>query len=430
MATTSLWHDELFSIAHYSAKGPLFTMTHYAQPNNHILFNLLNSLTPGQDYFNPARARLWSFIFAALSFLSIVLSQALAGHVFEGSFQGFFFLANLSNLDLILQARGYSILAFAAVLCTVLTWEYFRKPSLVPLVGVAIVVWLGTWSVPTFVLFGAPLFLVLLIYSRDWRWLLSGSLALLAICLAYWPVHAALLHNSESYGSQWGKDFANWSAIGDIFSSYLVFGMSSWLTFLVIAAAIVAFLLGRIQTPAEKASFCLGITILLTFAACLKMETPLTRTVAFTVVPFAFIVTTLLGRLLCLLNSRWLRLSVTFGIAIAAFAFALHVRGSFRFIPIEAWRETALKIEEKFPKGTEIVAQFRPEWLKAYLSVDYPFTSRLDTAKFITGKQIVVDSSITPEKRFPTKVLPEGYAVTTVRQHRGKKQRIYFWPST
>jgi len=26
-----------------------------------------------------------------------------------------------------------------------------------------------------------------------------------------------------------------------------------------------------------------------------------------------------------------------------------------------AWRETAHKIEDRFPKGTEVVAQFRPE---------------------------------------------------------------------
>src|ERR671930_2212760 len=65
MATTSLWVDEIYTIQHWSAKGPLFTVTHY-NSNNHILFNLLNSVTPGQDRFNPIRARLWSAVFVSL----------------------------------------------------------------------------------------------------------------------------------------------------------------------------------------------------------------------------------------------------------------------------------------------------------------------------------------------------------------------------
>ena len=58
MATTSLWNDELYSIAGYIAKGPLFTMTSESYiPNNHIFFNLLNSVTPGHYRFDPVRAR-------------------------------------------------------------------------------------------------------------------------------------------------------------------------------------------------------------------------------------------------------------------------------------------------------------------------------------------------------------------------------------
>jgi hypothetical protein len=53
MAITSLWVDELATIRRWSANGPLFTMTNY-NPNNHI-FNLLNSVTPGHNSFNPLR---------------------------------------------------------------------------------------------------------------------------------------------------------------------------------------------------------------------------------------------------------------------------------------------------------------------------------------------------------------------------------------
>ena len=285
----------------------------------------------------------------------------------------------------------------------------------------AIAVWLGTWSVPTFMFFGAALFLTLVIYTRDPRWLVSGVLAAALIALVYWPVHSSVLLWAKNYTAKGGgKEFATWAAVGDIFSVYLCFRASNWLTFLIVALVIVAFLLGRIASPAEKTSLCLGLATVTAFTACLKMETPLQRTMAFTVLPFAFIVTTLLARLLRMLASRWLRHCMRFAIALAVLIFSLHVHKTFRFVPIEAWLETARTVEQRFPKGTEVVAQFRPQWLSVYLSLDYPLTKQLDTAKFIAGKQIVVDSSFRPFKRFQIDKLPKGYALTKVRQRRGR----------
>ena len=427
MATTSLWVDEIYTIQHWSSNGPLFTVTHY-NSNNHIFFNLLNSVTPGQDRFNPIRARFWSAVFVTLAFLIIIVSQAAGRQVFEGSFQSFLFLANLSNLDLILQARGYGLLAFAALLCVILTWDYFRRPSLVPLVGMALTVWLGAWSVPTFLFFGGGLFVVLVIYTRDWRWLASGAFALMLIGLVYWPVLGTALQEARSYAALYGKQFGSWAVIGDIFSDYLCFGVSAWMTFLAVTLVMVLFLSGNIKKPAERASLCLGLAILLTFTVCLKMETTPKRAMAFTVIPFAFIATTLLARFLRSIASRRLRLGIMFGITITALVFAGHVQKTFRFLPLEAWLETARTIERHFPKGTEVVAQFRPHLLRAYLSADYPTAKQFDTAKFMAAKQIVVDSSFWAKMRFQIDKLPQGYAKRTVPQRRGGKQTIYFWP--
>jgi hypothetical protein len=169
--------------------------------------------------------------------------------------------------------------------------------------------------------------------------------------------------------------------------------------------------------------------MLLSFTVCLKLQTPLKRTMAFTVIPFGFIATTLLARLLRSVAPRWQRLGIMFGITIAALVFAGHVQKTFHFVPMEAWLETARTIERRFPKGTEVAAQFRPELLSLYLSPDYPMTKQFDTAKFMAAKQIVVDSSFMPERRFQINQLPRGYAATTVRQRRGGKQTIYFWPT-
>ena len=74
-----------------------------------------------------------------------------------------------------------------------------------------------------------------------------------------------------------------------------------------------------------------------------------------------------------------------------------------------------------------MVAQFRPQWLTIYLSADYPLTKQFDMAKFMAGKQIVVDSSFWRKDRFQIDNLPQGYALKTVPQRRGEKQTIYFW---
>jgi hypothetical protein len=405
-------------------------MTHYGEPNNHIFFNVLNSLVPGKTRFQPERARFLSFVFVILALVAMLAYQALHGRFFEGSFQVFLFVANIPNLDLILQARGYGFLALAAIACTILTEDYFRKPSLVPLVGIPTTVWLGTWAVPTFIFFGGPLLLVLLIYTRDWRWCVSGACALLAVCLVYWPVWHQVMHSSETYAAEWGKRFANWDAIGNLFSMYLFFAAASWVTFLVATFATVIFLLGRIDNPAEKASLCLGLSILLTFIMSLKLETPDNHTVAFTVVPFAFIMATVLARIIHLSAHRFVGLLAMSIITVIALAFAHHVRKTFHFIPKENWLETAHTIEQRFPKGTEIVARFRPQWLSVYLSKNYSLTREFEPSKFLAGKQIVVDSSFKRKERFAVTKLPPGYTVMTVPQRRGQSQKIYFWPQS
>jgi hypothetical protein len=428
MATTSLWQDELYTIARFSSRGPNYVMTNY-NANNHILFNILNSLTIGKHPFQPFSARFWSFVCLILTIAVTLLYYALARRPFDGGAQLFLLMTNVPAIDLALQARGYGFLAFGALLCTVLAWHYFRHPSLISLIGLPLVVWLATWTAPTFVFFGGGLLLVMLAYSRDRRWLVSGVCTLIAIVVVYWPVHAALLQSVNGYSEHWGKQFANWNAISDLLSNYLLFRSASWLTFSIAILVVIALCRGRVRSAKAKASLCAGSAILATLAICLNMGTPPQRTVAYLVAPIAFILVTVLTELFRKGVLRKFRLQMMTVAVAAAFGFALHAGKGFHFRPIEAWLETAHRIEKHFPKGTEVVAQFRPQWLRVYLSADYPLTNQLDTAKFISGKQIVLDSSFLPKDRFQIDKLPEGYALEMVPQRRGGKQTIYFWPA-
>lgn len=427
MATTSLWQDELYTIDHFSSKGSRFVLTNY-NTNNHIFFNLLNSLNSSEHCFEPLLARFWSFVFVTVTVIVAVGYHVWVGRPFEGSAQAFLLLANIRMLDLLLQARGYGFLALAALLCTILAWHYFRHASLVSLIAMPAVVFLATWTVPTFVLFGGGMLLAMLAYSRDRRWLVSGGCALIAICIVYWPVHSALLGDVTDYAALYGKQFANWNAISDLFSSYLFFEINAWLTLLIVVSVIVSLSHTRSRTAKTKASVCAAFCILFTLTVCLKMQTPPERTVAYLVVPFAFILITILADPLRRTAAKTVRVGTMTVIMLAALVFTWQWHRTFRFLPIESWRETAHRIEERFPKGTEVVAQFRPERLKAYLARDYPIVPKVDLLKFRAGRQIVVDSSFRAKSRFPVKVLPEGYRTETVPQRRGGMQRIYFIP--
>jgi hypothetical protein len=429
LATTSLWQDELFSIAHYSAKGIAFTATHYEVPNNHILFNLLNAVIPGDFRFNPLRARCWSFLFVFVTLIAIVVYQLRRQRLFEGALQAFFLGGNLGMLDLLLQARGYSITAFTALSSTFFIYEYFRQPRTLPVAGLSIVAWLGTWAVPTFVLFAAPLFLVLLLFSRDWRWLISGCAAGVLIFLSYLPVARQLLHNSQSFAAHWGREFATWQAVADLFATYLFFHAAPWLTFLLITAVIVTFLSGWLPTePAEQASYCVGIASALALTAALKLQTPFIRTLAFLALPVGFLIVTTGSRYVrrCRRDTQtYAILSIVVTVAAAGVLQAC----IFTFRPIESWKETATAVESHFPKGTEVVTSFRPEWLRVYLDETYQIDSRFNRFAFLRGKQVVVDSAFWPKDRFPVKELPDGYAILRVPQRRGEYQRIYYWPA-
>jgi hypothetical protein len=183
-----------------------------------------------------------------------------------------------------------------------------------------------------------------------------------------------------------------------------------------------------VRTAQERASLCVGLSIFVMFVVCLKMETPVERTVAFTVVPFAFIAITFWDRFLRSRTPRLFRPFATSAVLVAVLTFSVHSLRTFHFRPIEAWRATARTIENHFPKGTEIVVQFRPQWLKAYLSADYPLTPNLDAPKFLAGEQIVVDPSFDPKAHFPVRDLPKGYLMKAVPQRRGGMQKIYFAP--
>lgn len=242
-------------------------------------------------------------------------------------------------------------------------------------------------------------------------------------------MHSALLESFSGYSKEWGKPFANWNAIGDLLSTYLLFGTASWVTFLIAILVLITLCRKRMRDAKVQASVCAGCSTLIALVISLKMETPPLRTVAYLATPIAFVLVTLMTEPFREETLQRFRLHMMTAVVLAAFAFALQSGRKFHFRPIEAWMETAQRIEKGFPNGTEVVAQFRPKWLRVYLPGSYRIVQDLDVARFRAGRQIVVDSSLWVKSRFPLNTLPQGYRVDTVAQRRGGGvQWIYSFP--
>ena len=175
MVPTSLAHDELLSVTKYQAHGPLFALTTYDEPNNHILFNALAALLPWRGSAMPVAAR--AIPIASVAALFVLLAAWLwrRGRRWEAALLVTLLGRNPVLLGLWLLARGYGALALWAALAALLAIEWERTGRSAFLAGVAAAVALGTWTVPTFLLFGAPLLLLLVLGRPSSRTLAAGG---------------------------------------------------------------------------------------------------------------------------------------------------------------------------------------------------------------------------------------------------------------
>jgi hypothetical protein len=429
MATTSLWNDEIYSIQNFSSKGPGKVLTDLHAPNNHLFFNLLNSVTPASDSLYPARARLWSFLATA------ALGIVIAGHYLQlrqplvGAMVLFLIMANLTNLDTMLQARGYGFLALGAALCCHGVVRYFQRGTTRDIILVAVAVWLATWSVPSFVFFGGPLLLLVTFATRDLRWLWAGMGCLALIVLSYWVVQNQMLENAVNYEEKWGLAFKDWDAVSIVLQRYLLFEGPPWVAFLFAAALIVGAQSLRWSRPEEQAALLLGAAVLAAWLICLIMRTPIPRSVAFIVVPISFLAAQILQRIIYRKGRVILPIVGTLILTGAILWQGGHSISTFTFTPIENWLGTARRIERDFPHNTLVLADFRPMRLGAYLKgSDYPMVKTFDREQFLRGQLIVVDSSFYEKDRWDTSGLPSGYRTVQVPQRRGDSQKIYCFP--
>ena len=221
MARTPLLNDELFTVLGFSSRGPGTVLTNYSNPNNAIFLNLLNSILPAAHSLDPMRERMWSML-AVLAMLLLGLYEFFRRRWYlPGALLFFAFAVNFNWLDEALQDRGYGVLGFCAMATSLWLWRYLESREDRWLAGIVIVTLIGVWTVPSFVFFAGPMWLLLLVALRTRRVLWFGLAALAAIVLVYAPVAGDLWHQFTHYSNSFGREYGTLSAPFSTFWAYL-----------------------------------------------------------------------------------------------------------------------------------------------------------------------------------------------------------------
>ncbi len=397
MSTTSLWTDELFTIARYSSQGPLVTITN-GGGNNHHFFNLVNSLTPWMDQYNPLRARLWSITAVIAMQLIVLVFFARRRRFIEGALLFQLLAVNSPLLDLTLQARGYGFACFFAVSIALLLVRYFETRHRRDVLLIALLSFLGAWTFPPFVIFAGPLLLLLFLWTKD-RWIfLVGSLTALAIILVHLPVMDEITHNAVSYSSKRYNNFPGvqmvFAAIGLYLLSALDASSIAWAQFsAVMAAAILPWVAWRRRDPQGAPARIICLSFCAMFLIYLAMRTPPLRMASFGVVPLAVMATLLFQRFYRHDRFRPIRPILCIGIAAPLVLLSQTRIADFHFVPRENWKGPADFITANFPIGTRVPADFKTGYLSAYLSGEYPVVP-YHRKQFVRGESISVNSRV------------------------------------
>lgn len=116
-------YDEVFSAYHFAARSPWLSLSYYPLPNNHILFNLLNSFAGRvfDDYLQSGR------IISLIAYMIVgwctfyILSSVSKNKILNILFTALV-ISQFPVLGFATQARGYSMLIMCVVLAITGLW--------------------------------------------------------------------------------------------------------------------------------------------------------------------------------------------------------------------------------------------------------------------------------------------------------------------
>jgi len=439
----SLWNDEIFSIVVSSSQGPWTVVTEF-QTNNHVFFNLINSITPGVGSMDPTRARWWSIV-AVVSMLAVgVGSLWRRGWFLAGAVLFTLFAANPEWLDLALQARGYGLVGMFTLLSCLFVWHHLETASVRSLVGLGVATVLGTWTLSSFLLFAAPLWLVLAAVVRTRRVLVGGAVSAAAIGLVYLPIAGQVWTESSTFADRWGRSYTGAGSVAETFSTYL-FDSGFWLfdhpSTVVVLAAVASLvpvaLIAPVSAGARKLVMVSYATLAAFFAVNLVMGTAVMRTTSFAVVPVAFSGAVLMGELGVLARTRLDRTGRYMTAVVAASAVALmtwqvvQAPRAWFYRPVEDWASASRYVERTFPDGTGLAATY--DWLGivrgSHLDAGFPMDGDQKSSLGLTsGLSVLFDSAPSGRPSFDFSTVAPVWSEARFPQRRGEYLRVLAAP--
>ena len=120
-------YDEIFSAIHCAGMHPFQAVSYYMLPNNHLLFNLLNSILPLAAEDKVLSGRLIS-LFALLATQQVAFSVLKQKMTLPAALGTVLMLSlSLPTLGFASQARGYSLQLLASWAVVAGLWNYYEK---------------------------------------------------------------------------------------------------------------------------------------------------------------------------------------------------------------------------------------------------------------------------------------------------------------
>lgn len=301
-----LWSDELVSLHEYALRGWATTVATYPDPNNHILFNLLNGVAlhlvgAGDIYQAMHHAPLlrWLQWLIALGTCAYV---ALTGWRFFSRLAGALSLAFLVTclpfLNFSMQLRGYSLAMLFAAALLYHTWAAEERGSLKHLVLVSVAAFGILYSLPSNLYFVVAVG-VLVAWRAVWppsepgesgttrrrrELMVVGALitGVALALLAYVPVATDLLNNRFVQASPADRMFVPFHRLPEVAINLIAF---RYLLLPICAAGFILAASKRDGRPsgAEKEPFLIGLLFLPFLFSFLRNGEPFQRTFLFIV---------------------------------------------------------------------------------------------------------------------------------------------------
>ncbi|MEL6548513.1 MAG: hypothetical protein AAFQ82_28070, partial [Myxococcota bacterium] len=287
---SSLWQDELYTLANFVLKGPAVVVTDYHVPNNHIFSNLLSTIFAPLAPQSPVVAR-------TVSLLSVIAIGAVAVCLRNSRTNRFGAAVLLLVVGvtmelqyLLLQLRGYGLLfALTLLFCLALRSSATHWAALA--LGV-----LMAYTLPTALIFPVTAFLLMAVVTGERRYLFANLYLLCGVALLYAPVARQLLAVQSRYSQRWGEQFGDPEVLVEFVRFYCLpyvqRDIRTVVVFVTCAVLLLALIRGLLRSdPVDRA---LSGAVAATLAAFFVLKTPPLRTAVFLIVPLAMLV----GRLI------------------------------------------------------------------------------------------------------------------------------------